>query len=42
MFHAHRSAFVEKGWLSFFDVREPATAFVPAQVAGLCPIPNQT
>ncbi|MFL5806989.1 MAG: multicopper oxidase domain-containing protein [Roseiflexaceae bacterium] len=39
MFHAHQSKFVELGWLSFFDVREPSAAFAPAELAGVCELP---
>jgi FtsP/CotA-like multicopper oxidase with cupredoxin domain len=42
MFHAHQSAFVEKGWLSFFDVQEPAAGFTTAPIAGVCAVPNRT
>jgi FtsP/CotA-like multicopper oxidase with cupredoxin domain len=36
MCHAHQSEFVEKGWLSFFDVRDQRAAFAPATTAGIC------
>jgi FtsP/CotA-like multicopper oxidase with cupredoxin domain len=39
MFHAHQSEFVEKGWLSFFEVRDSSADFKPAEVAGVCGLP---
>jgi FtsP/CotA-like multicopper oxidase with cupredoxin domain len=42
MCHAHQSEFVEKGWLSFFDVRKERAAFAPAATAGICVLPVGT